>query len=151
MTTKTGIILLGIAFLLAGVTAVWCLMTIWAAPYQELNATWSIHGVCTNVLDGTPVRGAQVIASFRVPIAFKHHWRNPPPLTTKTVVTKTDDHGRFEVTGGGGSVYIKIQAEGYREPEPWENWSYSARNRLTQVNTNIALKLEPILLDHHDQ
>jgi len=116
----------------------------WAKKYQETNASWKVQGVCTNAQTGAPIKGAQVTASFREAITFKHHWRNPPPLTTTKVVVKTDDQGRFEVTGEGGSAYIKAQAEGYREPEPWENWSYSARNGIGRVNTNMALSLQPL-------
>jgi len=117
----------------------------WAAPYHETNATWRIQGLCTNAQNGTPVNGAQVTASFKEAIEFKHHWRNPPPLGTTNVVTKTDSEGRFEVTGEGGSVYITIQAHGYRDPEPWENWSYSARNGIRRVDTNVVLTLQPAL------
>jgi hypothetical protein len=145
MTNKAGLVLLGtVAFLVAGF-ALWCFtMRKWAAPYQEANASWRIRGICTNAQTGAPINGAQVTASFTEPIAFKHHWRNPPPLTITNVVTETDRDGRFEVAGEGGSVYIKAQAQGYRHLEPWENWSHSARNRITRVETNAFFSLQPV-------
>lgn len=144
MTTKAGLVLLGIvALLVAGFVLWYFTMRKWAAPYQETNATWRIQGVCTNAQTGAPIKDARVTASFREPIAFKQHWRNPPPLRTTDVVAKTDAEGRFEVTGEGGSVYITVRAEGYRDPEPWENWSYSARNAISRVDTNVALSLQP--------
>ena len=144
MTTKAGLVLLGIvALLVAGFVLWYFTMRKWAAPYQETNATWRIQGVCTNAQTGAAIKGAQVTASFREPIPFKQHWRNPPPLRTTDVIAKTDAEGRFEVTGEGGSVYITVRAEGYRDPEPWENWSYSARNAISRVDTNIALSLQP--------
>lgn len=146
MTTKARSVLLGIVAVLVAEFMLWY-FTIrkWGAEYQETNATWRIQGVCTNAQTGGPIKGAQVTAFFREPIAFKHHWRNKPPLKTTTVVTKTDEQGRFEVIGEGGSVLITVRAEGYRDLEPWEIWSYSARNAISHVDTNIALSLQPAL------
>jgi hypothetical protein len=156
MTTKTNFVLLGIGLLgivglISAVAVCFLMATKWSAPYRESNATWRIEGICTNSQSGTPIKGVQVAAFFREPIAFKHHWRNPPPLATTNVVTKTDDQGRFEVTGEGGSAYIKVKAEGYREPESWEDWSYNARNGISRVDTNIALSLKPISTSAHDE
>lgn len=143
MTTRNRVLMLGVAVMLG---AVWyCWMTKVAVQYQEIDATWRIQGVCKDAQTGTPIVGAQVIASFREPIAFKHHWRNPPPLATTDVVKKTDDQGRFEITGGGGSVYIRGEAKGYCKGEPWDNRSYRALDGITRVDTNVVLKLEPIL------
>ena len=82
-------------------------------------------------------------AWFSEPISFKHHWRNPPPLRTSEVLAKTDAEGRFVAAGVGGSAYVTVHAEGYRDPEPWQNWSYSARNAISRVVTNVGLSLEP--------
>lgn len=143
MTTKTVLVPLGIAALLVAAITLWYFtMRKWAAPYQETNATWRIQGVCTNAQTGAAIKRAQVTASFREPVAFKHHWRNPPPLRTTEVVAKTDVDGRFEVTGEGGSLYITVRAEGYRDPEPWENWSYSTRYAIGCVDTNVVLALQ---------
>lgn len=145
MTTKTSVVVMGIIMLLGGAGAAWYFaMEKWSAPYQETNASWRIQGVCTDAQNGIPIKGAQITASFREPIAFEHHWTSPPPLKTINVVTETDDDGRFEVTGEGGSAYIKAQAEGFLDPEPGENWSYSARNKINRVDTNITLGLNPI-------
>ena len=152
ITTKAGLVLLGLVVLVVAGIGLWYFtMRKWASPYQETNATWKIQGVCTNAQNGVPIKGARVTASFQEAITFKHHWRNPPPLVTTNVVVKTDDQGRFEVTGEGGSAYIKAQAEGYREPEPWESWSSSARNGISRVDTNIALSLEPSSKPAHDE
>lgn len=145
VSKKTIFWVFGISAFLIAAFVLWAFtMRKWAAPYQEANATWRIQGLCTNAQNGTPIKGAQVTASFREPIAFKHHWRNPPPLRTTDELMKTDAEGRFEVTGEGGSLYITVQAEGYRDPEPWENWSYSARNEISRVETNIVLTLQPV-------
>ena len=113
-----------------------------AKRYQQTNASWRIQGVCTNAQTGAPIKGAEVMVYFWEPVVFKHRWRNMPPLKT-TVVTKTDEHGRFEVSGEGGSARIKIRAEGYRDPEPWEDWLHIAVNGVTRVDTNVALSLQP--------
>ena len=144
MTTKAGLVLSGIVALLVVGFVLWCFtMRKWAAPYQETNANGSIQGVCTDAQTGALIKDAEVTVSFREPIGFKQHWRNPPPLSVSNVITRTDGDGLFEVTGVGGSVYIAVRASGYREPEPWENWSHSARNRVDSVETNIVVTLQP--------
>lgn len=145
MTTKTALVLLGIAALLAAGIGVWYFtLERWAGAYQQTNATWRIQGLCTSAQDGTPVKGAEVIAYFSEPVAFKHHWRDKPPLKTTNVVTNTDEQGRFEVIGVGGHVQIKLRAEGYRAPEPWEDWRHSAVNGVSRVDTNVVLTLQPM-------
>jgi hypothetical protein len=115
----------------------------WAAPYQETNAVWAIHGICRDAETGEAIGGAKISAMFREPIAFKHHWRNPPPLRITEVTVVTATNGLFELTGNGGSAYVRArQPADYREPEPWENWRGSARNGLAQIRTNISLSLK---------
>lgn len=144
MTTKAGLVLLGIVALLAAAITVWNFtLRKWATAYQQTNATWRIQGVCTNAQTGAPIKGAQVTAYFFEPVAFKHHWRNKPPLARTDVVAKTDAEGRFALLGQGGSVQIKVRAEGYRDPEPWEDWRHSAMNGISRVDTNVALSLQP--------
>jgi hypothetical protein len=143
MTTKTELALLGVVALLVAAFTLWYFtMEKWAAKYQQTNAAWRIHGVCTNAQDGTPVKGAEITASFCEPVTSKHKWRNLPIRTT-SVVTRTDDQGRFVLIGEGGHVQIKVRAEGYREPESWEDWRHSAMNGVKQVDTNVALSLQP--------
>src|ERR1039457_4593970 len=102
MTMKARLALVGIGVLLVAVTLLYFAMQRLAIHYKETNATWRIQGLCTNPQNGTPVKAAQITASFTEPISFKHHWRSPPPLGTTNVVTKSDDQGRFEITGEGG-------------------------------------------------
>lgn len=143
MTTKTGLASLGIVALLVAAFALWYFtMGKWAAKYQQTNASWRIHGLCTNAQDGTPVKGAEITAYFSEPVAFKHKWRNMP-LKTTNIVAKTDEQGRFVLIGEGGRVQIKVRAVGYRDPESWEDWRHSAMNGITRVDTNVALSLQP--------
>lgn len=153
MSAKVGfVVVLGVAASLAAVAALWQFKSDkWSSPYREVNATWIIQGLCTNAQNGAPIKGAQIMATFREPIAFGQHWRSPPALATTNVVAKTDTEGRFEVSGEGGSVYIKAHADGFREPEPWENWSCSARNGTDRVETNITLSLSPALKRSRDE
>jgi len=130
---------------LAGAAALcWVAADKRTSPYRELKAAWRIQGFCTNAQNGVPIKGAVITATFREPIAFRQHWRNPPALATTQVVTKTDHDGRFNVNGNGGSVYIKAQAEGFHDPEPWENWSCSARNGIDHIESNINFSLKPV-------
>ena len=146
MRTKVSSVLCGIVILLGGLATVWSLATVKSsASYRETNAIWKIQGLCTNSQSGRPIKGGKIEVSFREPIAFKHHWRNPPPLATTNVFTTTDDQGRFEVIGKGGSAYIKVHADGYLQTESWDDWSYSARNGIDHVDTNVAFSLKPIL------
>jgi hypothetical protein len=152
MTTRTGLGVLGLTVLLVGAVGLWCFTTRkWAAAYQQTNATWRIRGLCADDRNGTPIKGVDITACFWEPVAFKHHWRNPPPLGTTNVLTKTDDSGRFEVTGEGGHVQLKIYAAGYRIPEPWEDWRCSAMNGVSRVDTNVVLTLEAISTPVHEK
>lgn len=142
MVAKVTVAVLGLGVLLLAGTLLYFGMDEIAQHYKETNARWRITGLCINAKNGTPVKAALIRASFTEPVTFKHHWRNPPPLATTNVITKTDEQGRFEVAGVGGSVYINAQAEGYRKPEPWEHWSSSTRDGVSYVDTNITLRLE---------
>jgi prolipoprotein diacylglyceryltransferase len=147
VNAKTGLLVVAAIFaLLIGGGVLWFLtMQKWATAYQETNATWRITGVCINAQNGEPIQGALVTASFREAIAFKHHWRDSSPPRITDVVAKTEPDGRFVIIGNGGSVYVTAKFEGYRDPEPWENWSCSARNGSTHMDTNIVLSLQPAL------
>jgi len=115
-----------------------------AVDYKEANATWRIQGLCVNAKTGAPITSAEITVFFTEPVTFKHHWRNPPPLKSTNVVTRTDDQGHFDVVGEGGHAYITAQAKGYREQYPWENWRYYARGRISRVDTNVTVRLDPI-------
>jgi len=151
MTTRAALALLGIGVLLVTAALLYFAMQRLAVHYKETNATWRIQGICTNAQNGTPIKAAQITASFTESVSFKHHWRNPPALATTNVLAQTDAQGRFEIVGKGGSVYIKAQAGGYREPEPWENWRHYTRDGVSRVDTNIALSLEPTSKSAHDE
>jgi len=143
-TIKAKLVLSGIVALLAAGFVLWYFtMRKWALAYQQTNATWNIQGHCADVQNGTPITGADITAYFWEPVAFKHHWRNPPPLRRTEKIMKTDDQGRFEIVGEGGHVQIKIRAEGYRVQAPWEDWRHSAMNGITRVDTNLVLSLQP--------
>jgi hypothetical protein len=144
ITTKWGLLIAGMLALVTVFLVLWHLtMREWSYRYQESNALWRIQGFCKDADTGSPVAGAHVIASFREPISFKHHWRSPPPLQTTNAFTRTDATGHFEIKGIGGSVFIRAYAKEYLDPEPWESWSASARNQVRLVETNIVLVLIP--------
>jgi hypothetical protein len=151
MTMKATVALIGVGVLVIAAGLLYFGMRRLAVHYQDTNATWKIRGVCTNAQTGAPIQDAQVTATFTEPVSFKHHWRNPPPLAETNVVVKTDDQGRFEVNGEGGSAYITVQAEGYREPEPWQNWRYYTRDGISRVDTNITVRLEPLSKSAHNE
>lgn len=137
--------LLGIGALVAASWVYYAVGARIAIHYNESNATWRIRGHCINAQTGVPIANARITASFTEPVAFKHHWRKPPPLKSTEVVIKTDSQGQFEVIGEGGSAYITAKAEGYNEPEPWENWRHYTRDGVSRVDTNLTLSLKPRL------
>ena len=142
MRTKARFTLLGIvALLAAGVTMWYLTIEKWAIKYQQTNASWQISGLCTSSQDGVPISDAQITAYFSEPVTLRHKLHNAP-LKTTTVVTNTDDQGRFNLVGEGGYVQIKVRAKGYLDPEPWEDWRYSAMNGVTEVITNITVSLQ---------
>lgn len=142
MTIKVILIVVGGSVLLAAIAALWyCTMTGLAAPYQETNATWKIHGFCLSARSKVPINNAEITAIFREPITFKHHWQKVRPETTN-VIARTDSCGHFEILGIGGHVQLKVRAAGYRVPEPWEDWRSHAKNRVTLVDTNVVLCLD---------
>jgi hypothetical protein len=150
MTTKTRLVL-GAAMLLAAAATLWYFtMRTWAAAYQQTNAAWRIQGICTDAENGMPVSGATVTAYFSEPITSKLRWQHKP-LRTTNVVTKTDEQGRFQLIGEGGNAQVKLRAEGYHDPEPWEDWRHSAMDGATRVDTNIALSLKPISNSAHKE
>jgi hypothetical protein len=145
MTKRISAIMLGVGLLLAGTAVLLYRVTAeWTASYRESNATWTIRGLCTNSEDGTPVKGAEVSADFRETFTREHKWRDKTLKRTR-VATTTGDEGRFELAGEGGSVYIKVQKDGYREPEPVEGWDCTSRNRTRHVETNVFFRLQPLL------
>jgi hypothetical protein len=116
-----------------------------AKLYEEADAFWRIRGVCTNALDGAPIKGGQVEAFFEEPFTSKLHWQKPrPPLRKTKVVATTDDEGRFIVAGQGGFVFLRVSAEGYRDQHPWECWHQFNRGRVRHVDTTIAVTLMPV-------
>lgn len=132
-----------IAFVFSGMVLV--LFFVWppSGKHEQSNVMWRINGVCVNAINRKPVAGATVSGEFKEPIKFKHYSRNPVPVRTTQVLTKTDADGRFEVSGEGGSASVTVEAEGYCEPDECEPWFHRAINRVNLVETNLLFLLNP--------